>query len=371
MSDDASPVRRGRPTSTSRHAPRSGHSFHNAWTSNPRALSQYSRWTDYSTDTLLADGRLGFTEPRRTSSQSDHSWGAIAYGSMMKEGAISDFDRDGGVLVPAFGYEKSGEAAATPKAGGPPKPPFSMMHEIAFVATICSAQLLTQAALGQAIGPLHIIGDSFGTQHPGDLSWYPAAYSLTVGTFILIAGRLGDMYGHKKMFIAGWAWFALWSLIAGFSFYSKSQIFFDVCRALQGIGPAFLVPNALALFGRTYPPGRRKTVVFSLFGATAPSGFVIGAIFSGLIAERTIWPWAYWATAIACAFVAVISYWVIPRREKRSVSLNSPFRVVYCVAFAIFLQATRPLYPFTKVNTHTTMNLLSMEFKLIFSQSLN
>ena len=84
----------------------------------------------------------------------------------------------------------------------PDHPPFSLMHEIAFVATVSCAQLMAQAALGQAIATLHIIGESF-TQNNGQLNWFAAGYSLTVETFILITERLGDMYGHKKLFLSG------------------------------------------------------------------------------------------------------------------------------------------------------------------------
>lgn len=191
-------------------------------------------------------------------------------------------------------------------------PTWSLAHEVTFVIYICFAQLLTQAGLGQAIVPLHIIGQSFGSQTPGQLSWYAAAYSLTVGTFILAAGRLGDIFGHKSLFIVGFTWFGFWSLITGLSVYSHSAIFFDVCRALQGIGPAMLLPNSLAILGRTYAPGRRKDMAFSLFGATAPGGFVLGGIFSALIAERAWWPWAYWCTAILCCFLAASATLIIP-----------------------------------------------------------
>lgn len=141
--------------------------------------------------------------------------------------------------------------------------------------------------------------------------WYAAAYSLTVGTFILIAGRLGDLYGHKLFFIGGFFWFALWSLLAGFSVYSN-DIFFDVARALQGIGPAFLLPNALAILARIYEPGRKKEMIFSLFGATAPAGFTLGAVFSSLLAELAWWPWAYWISAIVCVLLGVVGILVIP-----------------------------------------------------------
>ncbi|KAI9806927.1 MAG: Low affinity NH4+ transporter [Piccolia ochrophora] len=206
------------------------------------------------------------------------------------------------------------KTALQSKNDTPKRPPFSALHEVFFVATIASAQILTQAGLGQAIAPLHIVGAHYGITNPGQLSWQVAAYSLTVGTFILVAGRLGDINGHKNMFILGYVWTALWALLAGASYYS-TDIFFNVCRGFQGIGPAFLLPNALAILGRTYPEGKRKNIIFSLFGACAPGGFVLGAAFSGLFAQLAWWAWAYWVMAIVCALMAAISYWIIPKDD--------------------------------------------------------
>lgn len=191
-------------------------------------------------------------------------------------------------------------------------PPNTIWKEISFVTVVCMAQFMTQAGLSLSIPPVYLIGSSFGTSVAGELSWYTAAYSLTVGTFILFSGRLGDVYGHRLMFIAGFAWFGLWSLLAGFSVWS-GQIFFDCCRAFQGIGPAMALPNALAILGRTYPPGTRKEMVFCLFGATAPSGFVVGGVFASLLAQNVWWPWAYWIMGIVCFIVAVLGILVIPR----------------------------------------------------------
>ncbi|KAJ5624007.1 Major facilitator superfamily domain general substrate transporter [Penicillium lagena] len=202
--------------------------------------------------------------------------------------------------------------------------PHNLMREFIFIGVVCAAQFMTQAGLAIAIVPLHIIGDSFKVTNPGQLSWYAAAYSLTVGTFILIAGRLGDLYGHKLMFIGGFAWFGLWSLLGGFSVWSD-QIFFDICRAFQGIGPAFLLPNALAILGRTYLPGPRKDMVFSIFGATAPGGFTVGGVFSSLLAERVWWPWAYWIMGIACLAFAVLGFLVIPNSPSPKISDKTPW----------------------------------------------
>ena len=194
-------------------------------------------------------------------------------------------------------------------------PPLNInaFHESLFIGVCAVSHLMTQAALGQALAPINFIARSFNTSNPGEMSWFIAGYSLTVGTFILISGRLGDIMGHKRVFAFGYLWLGMWSCFAGFTPYTKHQIFFDFCRAMQGIGPALLMPNALALFGRAYPPGIKKNLVFALFGAMAPVGFVIGATFGSLFAELTWWPWAFWSYGVAAFGLAVMSLFVIPK----------------------------------------------------------
>lgn len=164
-----------------------------------------------------------------------------------------------------------------------------LLEEILFVAVVCLAQLCTQAGLGQVLsilqGPL---ADAFGLTNPGDLAWLISGYSLTVGTFILVAGRFGDVFGYKRMLLIGFAWFSLWSMVAGLSVYSN-HVLFVFARVLQGIGPSICLPNGLALLGASYPPGQRKAMVFALFGATAPGGSMIGAVFGALFAEVAWW----------------------------------------------------------------------------------
>ncbi|KAJ5082808.1 hypothetical protein N7532_011851 [Penicillium argentinense] len=183
-------------------------------------------------------------------------------------------------------------------------------HEMTFVFVVCAAQLMTQAGLSLSIAPLQVISTSFDTS-PKDLTWASASYSMTVGTFIFVSGRLGDVYGHRLLFIIGFMWFGLWSLLGGFAVWSNLR-FFICCRALQGIGPALLLPNAVAILGRFYPPGRRKGMMFCLFGAVAPGGFTLGATFSSLLAERVWWPWGYWISGIVCFIFAVLGFFVIP-----------------------------------------------------------
>lgn len=133
-------------------------------------------------------------------------------------------------------------------------------REILFVAVVVLAQFTTQAGLGQTLSILHIIGHDFGITDPAQLSWLVAGYSLTVGSFILISGRLGDVFGWKRMFTIGFAWFSVWSIVAGLAVYSN-HVLFIFARVLQGIGPAITLPNGLALLGSSYNPGPRKDMV--------------------------------------------------------------------------------------------------------------
>ncbi|KAL6229825.1 major facilitator superfamily domain-containing protein [Aspergillus navahoensis] len=193
------------------------------------------------------------------------------------------------------------------------KRPQSLSGEIVFIVVVCMAQLVSQAGLGQMISILPVLGESFGIgNNMSQLSWFPTAYSLTVGTFILGAGHLGDLYGHKLLFTAGFFWLAIWTLIAAFAEYS-GPVFFCCCRVLQGIGPAFLLPNGMAILARSYEPGIRKEMVFSAFGSTAPSGFIFGGLVSALAAKYQSWPWGFWFMAILEAVCGIVAIFLVPR----------------------------------------------------------
>ncbi|KAM0425862.1 hypothetical protein ACHAPT_008800 [Fusarium lateritium] len=197
----------------------------------------------------------------------------------------------------------------------------STSRQILLVGTLCTAMLTSQIGLGNTLATVGLIGGSFGITNPGQLSWLIAGYSLTLGTFILIGGRLGDEFGHKKMFVIGMVWYSLWSLVAGLSVYS-THVLFTFARVFQGMGPALTLPNALAILGRSYAPGPRQNMAFAWFGGSAPFGAIAGFLFGGLFALAW-WPWIYWSLAIALAGIAAFAEWTIPpppqEKQKRPV----------------------------------------------------
>lgn len=210
--------------------------------------------------------------------------------------------------------QEPNEVASIAPVAVPSCDEISPFRETLFIFILALAQMLTQAGVAQTTNAPTEIGETFGVAHsPGEIAWFTASFSLTVGTFILISGRLGDLYGYKMIYVIGFVWYGVWSLVCGFTAFASSTVFFDVMRALQGIGPALTMPNATALIGHYYHNGPKKGLAMCLFGSVAPMGFVLGALFSGIFTQLVWWPWLFWVGGIVCIVVAVSAFFIIPK----------------------------------------------------------
>ncbi|KAI1380447.1 major facilitator superfamily MFS-1 [Hypoxylon crocopeplum] len=192
----------------------------------------------------------------------------------------------------------------------------SRFHVFLYVTTICMVQLCAQVGIGQTLAILREIGTSFGIHNTSDLIWVLAGYNLAIGSFILIAGRLGDTYGHKRIFLLGFVWSAVWSAISGTAVYSTHALFM-ISRVFHGLGAALSLPNGLALLGLTYPPGKQKAMVFTLVATMAPIGIVVGAASASLFA-LVWWPWTYWTFAVILLVIAGIGCFAIPKPAQKN-----------------------------------------------------
>jgi MFS family permease len=141
-------------------------------------------------------------------------------------------------------------------------------------------------------------------------TWPASVFSLVTGSFLLPFGRLADIHGAYIVFNAGLVWFSVWALISGFSTNYQMLI---VARALGGLGPAAFLPTSIMLLGKTYRPGPRKNLVFSLWSAFAPIGFFLGIITGGATAQYMSWRWYFFLGSIVMFIVCVASFITIPR----------------------------------------------------------
>ena len=136
------------------------------------------------------------------------------------------------------------------------------------------------------------------------LQWVITAYAITFGGFLLLGGRLGDLYGRRRVFAAGLTIFAIASLVGGLA---QTEAMLLASRSLQGFGAALASPAALALITTTFPAGRQRNRAFAVYAAMSGAGAAVGLILGG------------WLTGLDSIFGIEMSGWRSSRgRRSRS-----------------------------------------------------
>lgn len=87
---------------------------------------------------------------------------------------------------------------------------------------------------------------------------------------------------------------------------------FDTCRGLAGLGGSLVLPSSAGMLGRNYPPGMMRTISFAFYGAMAPAGSMLGAIFASLIIQTIGMSWVFWIIAIVAAVFAALGMIILP-----------------------------------------------------------
>ncbi|TVY53534.1 putative MFS-type transporter [Lachnellula cervina] len=144
--------------------------------------------------------------------------------------------------------------------------------------------------------------------------WIVSAYALTSGSFLLLAGKLGDVYGKRLLFISGCFWITAVSLGTAFS---PVEICLYVMRALHGLAAAATIPSAIGILGYTIPPGRVKNYSFAFYSGGAPVGQAMGNIFGGIISQYTSWKVVLFVIAGASCIMGIIAIFAIPKEPGR------------------------------------------------------
>jgi EmrB/QacA subfamily drug resistance transporter len=119
-----------------------------------------------------------------------------------------------------------------------------------------------------------------------DLSWVANAYTLMFGGFLLLGGRIADLVGRRRMFMAGLVLFTLASLLGGFA---QSALWLVLARAAQGLGAALISPAALSLVMTLFTEGSERNKALGVWGAVAGSGGAAGVILGGVLTEWLGW----------------------------------------------------------------------------------
>jgi EmrB/QacA subfamily drug resistance transporter len=133
------------------------------------------------------------------------------------------------------------------------------------------------------------VGRDFAVSVNG-LQWLVTAYGLTLAGFLMLSGRLGDIYGHKKLFIIGILLFSLASLTGGLA---PSETVLILARVVQGLGAAMASATGLSILARAFPEGKERNRALSVFSAATGSGFAAGMVLGGAITATLGWRWVF------------------------------------------------------------------------------
>jgi EmrB/QacA subfamily drug resistance transporter len=166
--------------------------------------------------------------------------------------------------------------------------------------------------------------------------WVTSAYLLAYAVPLLIAGRLGDRYGPKNMYLLGLAVFTAASLWCGLSDTIGMLV---TARVLQGIGAALLTPQTMTVITRTFP-AQRRGVAMSVWGATAGVATLVGPLAGGVLVDHLGWQWIFIVNVPIGLVGLVMAAWLVPSlATERSQRLDVPGVVLSGVGMLLIVFA--------------------------------
>ena len=148
-----------------------------------------------------------------------------------------------------------------------------------------------------------------------NLTWIPNAYALTFGGFLLLGGRMADLLGRRRLFMAGLVLFSVASLLGGLA-QNEGQLI--AARALQGLGAALLAPSALSMVTNMFAEGSERNKALGIWGAVSGSGGAAGVLLGGILTEYAGWEWVLWVNVPIGVIAAVLAPRLLDESRRES-----------------------------------------------------
>lgn len=168
---------------------------------------------------------------------------------------------------------------------------------------LCAAQFMVALDFSVLNVALPVLGDDLGMSRSA-LQWAVTAFALPSGGFLLLFGRVGDLFGRRKLFLTGLVVFGAASLLATLAW---NPAVFLTGRALQGLGAAAIVPAGMALLTTTFPEGPQRDRALGISGTLMSLGFTIGMVLGGVMTDTLGWRSTMGLLAVAALIVLVLA----------------------------------------------------------------
>ncbi|KAF1816584.1 putative MFS multidrug transporter [Eremomyces bilateralis CBS 781.70] len=209
----------------------------------------------------------------------------------------------------------------------------SRWAEYAFCFSLAASQFLAEYLISGfgIILPNLPASWSHGDSRTSNL-WPSSILSLVLCSMTLPLSRATDMYGGYPLFMLGTAWLSIWTLAGGFC---QSQEMLNVARAMQGLAIAAFQPAAFSLLARAFRPGRKRNVVFGVYGACAPLGFFGGILTSGICLQFGRWEWYFWVGSVLALLSAISAYFAVPETKIKPPAGSKDLKMDWIGACAI------------------------------------
>ncbi|GAB1329693.1 MFS transporter [Streptomyces sennicomposti] len=175
--------------------------------------------------------------------------------------------------------------AAPAREPEPPGAPRLSTRDRLVLFVLCAAQFMVALDFSVLNVALPELGADLGMSRSA-LQWAVTAFALPSGGFLLLFGRMGDLYGRRKLFLAGLALFGAASLLATLAWDPAS---FLAGRALQGLGAAAIVPTGMSLLTTTFPEGPARDRALGISGTLLSLGFTVGMVAGGVLTDALGW----------------------------------------------------------------------------------
>src|SRR4051794_2758742 len=170
-----------------------------------------------------------------------------------------------------------------------------------------------------------------------DLQWVLSAYTLAFAGFLVLAGRLADLHGRRRVFIAGLAVFTAASLACGLS---RSAALLIAARPVRGLGAAAVAPAALAAITAAIPDGPERRRALGVWTAAAAGGGAAGWVLGGVLTEQAGWPWVFLVNVPVGVAAVTLSPLVVPETRAggpgRGLDLAGAATVTVALALLVF-----------------------------------
>jgi EmrB/QacA subfamily drug resistance transporter len=176
------------------------------------------------------------------------------------------------------------------------------------------------------------------------VQWVITAYAITFGGLLVLGGRMGDLWGRRRMFMLGLVVFSLASLAGGLA---RDLTVLVVARAIQGIGAAIVAPAALSLITTSLPEGPARTRAIGYYGATASVGFVAGLVFGGILVQFFDWRAVLWVNVPIGLAAALLTPVLVPAptalARQHRLDVVGALMVTGAVALAVYSISEGPV----------------------------